>query len=129
VLCAEIPCAVGDEVWRAEDARLGEIVADTLAAAGLPRPDPVEVAVRRVPHVYPVYRVGFERSLARVADWADRQPRLLTFGRQGLFVHDNTHHALAMAWAAGDALRPDGGFDGLAWQQARARFAGHVVED
>jgi hypothetical protein len=62
-------------------------------------------------------------------DWAAAQPRLLTFGRLGLFVHDNTHHALAMAWAAADALRPDGSFDHAAWAVARGRFARHVVED
>jgi hypothetical protein len=62
-------------------------------------------------------------------DWAAAQPRLLTFGRLGLFVHDNTHHALAMAWAAVDALRADGTFDDAAWAAARGRFARHVVED
>jgi protoporphyrinogen oxidase len=129
VLCAELPCAMGDELWRADDVRLGALVADTLAQAGLPAADPVEVTVRRLPHVYPVYRVGFERALAQVEHWAERRPGLLAFGRQGLFVHDNTHHALAMAWAAADALRPDGRFDDLAWQHARARFAEHVVED
>ena len=51
------------------------------------------------------------------------------FGRQGLFAHDNTHHALAMAWAAADAARPDGQVDAAAWSRARAAFAAHVVED
>ena len=32
--------------------------------------------------------------------WLGELERLLTFGRQGLFVHDNTHHALYMAYAA-----------------------------
>jgi hypothetical protein len=34
-----------------------------------------------------------------------------------------------MAWAAADALGPDGSFDRAAWAAARTRFAGHVVED
>jgi hypothetical protein len=73
--------------------------------------------------------VGYERSYDIVDRWASEQRRLLTFGRQGLFVHDNSHHAYAMAWAAADALRPDGGFDESAWHAARARFSRHVVED
>jgi hypothetical protein len=52
-----------------------------------------------------------------------------TFGRLGLFAHDNTHHALAMAWDAATALAPDGRRDETAWSAARARFARHVVED
>jgi len=129
VLCAEIPCAAGDEWWSADPAELGELVCETLRQAGLPRPRLAQVEVRRLAHAYPVYRVGFEHAFAALDAWAERQPALLTFGRQGLFVHDNTHHALAMAWAAADALRPDGGFDATAWAEARARFACHVVED
>jgi hypothetical protein len=34
-----------------------------------------------------------------------------------------------MAWAAADALAPDGTFDQAAWAAARGRFTSHVVED
>jgi protoporphyrinogen oxidase len=129
VLCAEIPCDVGDATWTADDAHLATVVADGLDASGLPRPDPVEVVVRRLPSAYPIYDAGYEEHFAAVDAWADAQPALLTFGRQGLFAHDNTHHAFAMAWAAADALRPDGSFDDDAWSAARERFRAHVVED
>lgn len=129
VLCAELPCARGDELWTASDDELGAIAADALGGAGLPRPSPVATVVRRLPFVYPVYSLGYESAVSALDGWATAQPRLLTFGRLGLFVHDNTHHALAMAWAAADALRPDGSFDDAAWAAARARFAEHVVED
>jgi len=129
VLCAEIPCSLGGDVWRAGDEELGRIVADALSASGLPRVVPRSIVTHRLPHAYPVYRVGYERSYDLVDRWVSGLPRLLTFGRQGLFVHDNSHHAYAMAWAAADALRPDGGFDDRAWRDARARFSRHVVED
>jgi protoporphyrinogen oxidase len=129
VLCAEIPCDAGDARWSASDAELGRVAADGLAASGLPRPQPAEVHVERLAHAYPVLRTGFADALAPLDAWAAEQPALLTLGRQGLFVHDNAHHALAMAWAAVDCLRPDGGFDADAWATARARFATHVVED
>ena len=37
VLCAEVPCSVGDDTWRAADDALGAMVADGLVAQGLPR--------------------------------------------------------------------------------------------
>jgi hypothetical protein len=55
-------------------------------------------------------------------------PNLLVYGRQGLFAHDNTHHALYMAYAATDCL-VDGVFDQEKWKAYREIFATHVVED
>ena len=129
ILCAEIPCSLGDEVWGASDGDLGRVVTGALKESGLPHAHARSVVTKRLPHAYPVYRVGYEQSCDIVDRWASSQPRVLTFGRQGLFVHDNSHHAYAMAWAAADALRPDGGFDEGAWEAARARFSQHVVED
>ena len=129
VLCAELPCSRDDPLWSASEEELAGIVADALEGAGLPRPRVAETVVRRLPFVYPIYSLGYESAVSALDDWAEAQARLLTFGRLGLFVHDNTHHALAMAWAAADALRPDGSFDDAAWRSARERFAAHVVED
>jgi protoporphyrinogen oxidase len=129
VLCAEIPCFAGDEVWRASDEELQRIVTAALDDSGAAAPGVTSVTTKRLLHAYPVYRVGYERSYEVIDRWASRHERLLTFGRQGLFVHDNSHHAYAMAWAAADALRPDGGFDQEAWRAGRARFSRHVVED
>jgi protoporphyrinogen oxidase len=129
VLCAEVPCSQDDELWSADDRSLGRLVADDIARVGLPEIEPAEVVVRRVPRAYPVYRVGYEEAFEHLDGWVARRPNLLTFGRQGLFVHDNTHHALAMAWAAVDALRADGRIDPGSWAAARDRFRDHVVAD
>ncbi len=129
VLCAEVPCEVGDTTWTAADATLGSLVADALAAAGLPAVAPVEVVVRRLPSVYPIYRHGWDGHQQRLEGWAASYERLLVLGRQALFAHDNTHHALAMAWAAADCLRADGTFDHARWDAARAGFRTHVVVD
>lgn len=128
VLCAEIPCAVGDETWGASDDDLAKIVIDTADRHGLPRPSVAGVQVERLPYVYPVYEVGYRQHVEGLDAWAQTLPRVTTFGRLGLFVHDNSHHAIAMAYDAVDALRGDR-FDEAAWAAARARFASHVVED
>ena len=129
VLCAEIPCWPGDGRWGAPDADLVAAAVDDLGRSGLPAVQPSAWEVRRVPSVYPVYRPGFEADLAAVEGWLARFPVLLTLGRQGLFAHDNTHHALSMAYAAVDALGPDGVWNPGAWATARERFTHHVVED
>ncbi len=129
VLCAEIPCSDEDEIWGWSDGDLAALVGDGLQRSGLEAPTPVEVVVKRLRHAYPVYSVGYEEDLDPLLDWVDSHPQLLSFGRQGLFAHDNTHHALAMAWAASDAVTPDGAFDATAWSRARHRFDKHVVED
>lgn len=129
VLCAEIPCAAGDDLWAAGEATLGRLVAEAAAGARLPPVDPIDVVVRRVPVAYPVYDVGFEDGLAEVRRWLSTLDRVVSFGRNGLFAHDNTHHALAEAFAAADCLGPDGAWDAAAWSAVSARFAAHVVED
>ncbi len=130
VLCAELPCQMDDDVWSMSDEALGEIVRDDLARAGLPRPERLEgVAVRRLPHAYPLYPTGYERPFDVIDAWLEGIPGLLSFGRQGLFAHDNTHHALYMALAAGRCLDDAGQLDEAAWAEQREIFATHVVED
>lgn len=129
VLCAELPCSPGDRHWAMTDAELGEVVATDLARAGLPLPRPhVGVLVRRLRHAYPIYLNGYEEPFRVLDEWADSLPGLLTYGRQGLFAHDNTHHALLMAYRAVDCLRA-GQWDEARWQEYRREFEAHVVED
>lgn len=130
VLCAELPCEVGSTQWEANEGELKAIVCHSLEVAGLPVPrDVSEVVIRRIPHAYPIYDADYEQSLAVVDAWLDGFEGLLTFGRQGLFVHDNTHHALFMAFAAVDCLASDHCFDRQRWREYRQIFETHVVED
>ncbi len=129
VLCAEIPCPPGGRRWGLPPQDLGGMVCEALARCGIEHPPPVETAVRRVRWAYPVYRLGAEQALADFIDWTDRRRRLVTFGRQGLFAHDNTHHAMEMAWAAAGAVDGGGEFDLAGWKESRRGFERHVVED
>lgn len=130
VLCAELPCFQTDDVWKLPDSDLGELVRMGLKRAGLPvTVDILEVRSKRIPFAYPLFRVGFEEHFACLDDWVDHLPGLLSFGRQGLYAHDNTHHAIYMAQAAARCLRDDGKIDAAAWQAERKIFATHVVED
>ena len=130
VLCAELPSDPGDEWWSLSDEALGERLCGWLKDVGLP----IEAAIRRVvtrrlSYAYPVYDRSFEPSFKVMDHWVAQMRGVLTFGRQGLFAHDNTHHALAMGHAAVDCLDSNGRFDGAKWQRYRELFETHVVED
>ncbi|MGQ0764503.1 MAG: protoporphyrinogen/coproporphyrinogen oxidase [Gemmatimonadota bacterium] len=129
VLCGEYPCRIDDEIWSASDDELARRLASDVATAGIPLPvPPAAVHVRRLRQAYPVYLKGYEVPFGTLDNWAAGLPNLLVYGRQGLFAHDNTHHALYMAYAAADCL--DGkSFDAVKWAGYRKVFATHVVED
>jgi len=87
------------------------------------------VTTRRLPAAYPIYHAGWEEPFDLVDDHLTAIDGLVSFGRQGLFAHDNTHHALYMAKCAVACLSDDGRFDDAAWAEHRAVFETHVVED
>ncbi len=128
-LCAELPTGPDEAAWSLSDGDLAALVADDLARSGIPlsRP-PVAVTVRRLRQAYPIYDRGYEIPFGVVDQWVGTLPRFLTYGRQGLFAHDNTHHALAMAYAAAECFGPSG-IDRDRWDTFRQEFATHVVED
>ena len=129
-LCAELPCNTTDPVWQLSDEELQHLVSQSLASAGIPITAPIrQVIVRRLPHAYPIYQQGFETYFEVLNEYMHRFRNLLSFGRQGLFVHDNTHHALYMAYAAVDCLQHNGKFDIDKWASYRKVFESHVVED
>jgi protoporphyrinogen oxidase len=127
-LCAEIPCSPADDVWQMTDEELGAVVVANASSAGIPMPTPSQVQVARLQQAYPVYDLEYENAFSALDSWLDGLPLLLSFGRQGLFAHDNTHHALYMAYCAADCLGSDG-FDRIRWSKYRREFEEHVVED
>ena len=127
VVCFELPCDIGDETWNASDDELIGVVHDCVRSTGLPPLDIDWVQVKRVRNVYPVYQRGYREQLSVLEDWVEGLPHLTTFGRQGLFTPDNTHHAMVMGYEAADALG-SGDFDYAQWKQAKDRFSNHIVE-
>jgi len=130
VLCAELPCSRESELWNASDDALGELMLRDLSTAGLPvRARVNQVTVRRLPQAYPIYTRNYREHFDRIDRWVAGLDGILTFGRQGLFAHDNTHHTLAMAYAAEESVSDSGVIDRSRWAAHRREFESHVVED
>ena len=89
-----------------------------------------DLITKRLRYAYPIYKKGYELYFDQINHWLNEVSNLISFGRQGLFAHDNIHHALYMAYAAVDCLGEDGEFDRDKWQNHyRKIFETHVVED
>lgn len=130
ILCAELPCDPGEKWWDMSDEELGTEFCRWLGKLGLPVTCPVRrTETRRIAHAYPVYDLDYEEKFNTVDQWLLGLDGLLVFGRQGLFAHDNTHHAFAMAYGAVDCLGADGHIDPARWAAYRDEFAHHTVED
>ena len=129
VLCAEIPCWVGDELWNSSDEDLGKMVISDLKHLQLPKVNHIETQSRRLPSVYPVFEKQTMAEREMLLEWSKSLGRLIPFGRQGLLVPDNLHHTLAMGWDAAASLDKEGGFDRSQWDASISTFKEHVVED
>lgn len=123
-LCLELPCRPD----RTGTDGLLEAASSELGRTPLGFPGAVSDSWTRIlTHAYPVYRMGFERSLETVSGWALSTGRITLIGRQGLFAHDNLHHAMETGLAAASCL--SGGFDRDAWRACLERFRSHCVSD
>lgn len=130
VLCAELPADPGDEYWDQSNEALGELMREWIVRAGLPlSAATITTETRRIPYAYPVYDRDYAGHFEKLDTWVSGLENVLTFGRQGLFAHDNTHHALAMAYGAVNSLDEDGKLDRAHWAELREEFETHVVED
>ncbi len=128
-LCFEIPCTEGDELWRMGREELVEKVLEELSTTDLPQPDILSSVLRRNKTVYPVYDLAFEKNLLVVEKWLETLHGTVSLGRQGLFVHDNTHHTIEMGMAAAECLDGSLNWDHGKWADYRRLFQSHVVVD
>lgn len=127
-LCIEIPCTMGDPVWSSTDGELGDLASSIIARTPLPLPRPLEIWTVRLEDAYPLYRKGFESSRRLVEEWVAGAGAVVPIGRQGLFAHDNMHHAVETGLAAADCVSPEG-FVRESWERHRQSFRSHCVSD
>jgi protoporphyrinogen oxidase len=104
-ICLEIPCNEGDEVWDMAPAALFSRAMDDARRQAFLEPEWIEgYAVVREPCAYPTFEIGYEEKLQRILAGLDREPRLTTIGRQGLFRYINIDDVLLMGFEAADRI-------------------------
>jgi protoporphyrinogen oxidase len=128
VLVMDVGCDPGDARFTASDDQLRSELGPALAATGLARPEEiVEFWTVRFPSAYPIYDLHSASALQAAHDWLDRIENLWLTGRQGLFLHNNTHHSLLMGYRAADAIAQGG--DRRNWLQQVESFRDFTVAD
>ncbi len=128
VLVMDLACDPDDGRFTATDDAIREEVVPALEAAGLAHRDEItDFWCVRFRAAYPVYTADTAARLSTVRDWADAIGNLWLAGRQGLFLHNNTHHSLLMGYRAAAAIR--GGGNRAAWLRELETFADFTVAD
>lgn len=104
-LCCEITSRCDEPLRETSDSDIASRVEEDMVATGLiGHGDIVSRFVIRKNWAYPIYAVGFEKTLEAVWPFFARIPNLLSVGRQGLFNHNNVDHCLVMGRRAAEAV-------------------------
>ncbi len=129
-LCVEIPCFYNDDTWNASKDYLKSKVLADLEKAGLPvRCEIINVETKPVRFAYPLYELKYGWKMTIINTFLEGITNLVSIGRQGLFLHDNVHHDMDMAYTAVSCIREDMSFDTSQWLSHASRFKDQVVED
>ncbi|HXU68211.1 MAG TPA: FAD-dependent oxidoreductase [Polyangia bacterium] len=105
-LMLELPCDVGDELWRASDDDVAARCLDELRALGF---GDVARDLRGyyssyVEEGYPIYHLDYQRERERVLAWTAETPNAISVGRQGAFRYVFMDTAMEMGVAAAEHL-------------------------
>ena len=97
VVCCEMTCRVGDEIWNLDLERGTELASRDLAEVGLIEMGSAKgIDITRVRYAYPVYDLNYKVNLNTLKAAAKKITNLHTTGRQGLFRYNNMDHSIAM---------------------------------
>ncbi|MGE3173147.1 MAG: FAD-dependent oxidoreductase [Planctomycetota bacterium] len=97
MICCEITCKRGDEIWRASQEELTRICEQDLLTVGLiDQGQVLGSVVKKIPYAYPLYEVGYERWLEPMMKFVHSLENLHTTGRQGAYRYNNMDQSVEM---------------------------------
>ncbi|WP_158501517.1 NAD(P)/FAD-dependent oxidoreductase [Vitiosangium sp. GDMCC 1.1324] len=123
----DLPCSVGDAIWRASPEELTTRVRPALERTGLAGTEILGARVRRMASAYPLYRQGFAAARERALNVLSEVDGLYPLGRSALFVHDNVHHACSAGLAVGRLVAD--GASSRVWRDRQKPFLETQIED
>lgn len=128
VLVMDLACDATSDFFSRADSELRQLVSSGLETAGLCGPEQIaDFWTVRFRSAYPVYTDESVRAFGTVRAWLDGVQNLWLAGRQGLFLHNNTHHSLYMGYRAAAAAQ--GEISRTAWLEEVETFADFTVAD
>jgi protoporphyrinogen oxidase len=105
MIVAEVTMHERAPEWRLSDGELREATLDGLGHAGiLHRSEVRATRVHRIPRTYPLYDLEYRDRLTALVEALGRWPRVVSAGRQGLFLHNNMDHSIHMGFRAADRI-------------------------
>jgi len=110
VLCVEISCWKGDDVWTASDEQLFQIVWRDLSKLGygLSESEIASYFTSRIDTAYPVYELNFEDFLIPALQGIHDVRNLFTLGRHGLFLNNSMDDNVLLGMQVADYLTQKG---------------------
>ena len=97
MVCAEITCRRGDEIWRGSKEELTKIAERDLVSIGLIEEGQVlDSIVKKIPYAYPVYDLEYDKYLKPMQGFIGEFENLWTTGRQGNFRYNNMDQSVEM---------------------------------
>lgn len=105
MVCAEITCRRGDEIWRSSVDELRAIAEKDLISVGLVKPGEVyDAFVKKIPYAYPIYDLEYKKNLTPIMDYLGKLENIKTTGRQGNFRYNNMDQSVEMGRKMGQEL-------------------------
>lgn len=101
IICFEICCNKGDELWEQSDEEIFKMVLEEISSIKKMRGLSIEqFKVVRVENAYPIYDVEFDRNLRVLLDILSSYPNLISIGRAGLFLQNDMHDNMEIGFRA-----------------------------
>lgn len=123
VLCIEISCFKGDQIWNAADDELFQIAFEDLKKTGL-GVKPSEISqyfVHGIDTAYPVYELNFEENLFPVLEAVHTTGNVFTLGRHGLFLNNSMDDNVLLGIKVADYIAARG-IDSQGWLAQMLEF-------
>jgi protoporphyrinogen oxidase len=110
VLCIEVSCFKGDEIWNASDEQLFRVAFEDLSKTGfgVKESEVSQYFVHQIETAYPVYELNFEEHLIPVLQGVHRMENLLTLGRHGLFLNNSMDDNVLLGMKAANYVAHQG---------------------
>jgi len=97
VVCCEITCRQGDELWNMTLEEGARICEADLVSVGLIEPGCSRgIDIHKLVYAYPIYDLAYKGNLDTLKRTAKSVRNFHTTGRQGLYRYNNMDHSIAM---------------------------------